>query len=133
MLKIHDGLRREALKLVRSACLTAVEEQPLLLSDNPLERPGDIFIVNWEIKTGSNKNKDIRIFSKHAIDLSFPLVDSNWMSNSNHIQQKIGSTEQLELSQIENKNEANQHWNTSRKEYAWKLTYNAAKMRRGEH
>ncbi len=92
MLKIHDGLRRETLKMVRSAGLTAVEEQPFLLSDNPLERPGDIFIVNWEIKTGSNKNKDLRIFSKHAIDLSFPLVDSNWMSNSHHLQQKIGST-----------------------------------------
>jgi hypothetical protein len=92
MLKIHDGLRRETLKMVRSAGLTAVEEQPSLLPDNPLERPGDIFIVNWEIKTGSNKNKDLRIFSKHAIDLSFPLVDSNWMSKSNHLQQKIGST-----------------------------------------
>jgi hypothetical protein len=92
MLKIHDGLRRETLKMVRSAGLTAVEEQQGLLQDNPLERPGDIFIINWEIKTGTNQNKDIRIFSKHAIDLSFPLVDSNWQSNSNHLQQKIGST-----------------------------------------
>jgi len=92
MLKIHDGLRRETLKMVRSAGLTAVEEQQGLLQDNPLERPGDIFIINWEIKTGTNQNKDIRIFSKHAIDLSFPLVDSNWQSNSNHLQQQIGST-----------------------------------------
>jgi hypothetical protein len=92
MLKIHDRLRRETLKMVRSAGLTAVEEQLGLLPDNPLERPGDIFIINWEIKTGTNKNKDIRIFSKHAIDLSFPLVDSNWQSNSNHLQQRIGST-----------------------------------------
>ena len=92
MLKIHDGLRREFLKMVRSAGLTAVEEQPGLLQDNPLERPGDIFIVNWEIKTGTNKNKDLRIFSKHAIDLSFPLVDSNWQSNSNLLQQKLGAT-----------------------------------------
>ena len=56
MLKIHDGLRRETLKMVRSAGLTAVEEQQGLLQDNPLERPGDIFIINWEIKTGTNQN-----------------------------------------------------------------------------
>jgi hypothetical protein len=92
MLKIHDGLRREALEMVRSAGLTAVEEQPGLLPDNPLERLGDIFIINWEIKKGTNKNKDIGIFSKHAIDLSFPLVDSNWQSNSHHLQQKLGTT-----------------------------------------
>jgi hypothetical protein len=76
MLKIHDDIRDVILQMVRSAGLTATAEQRGLLPDNTSERPADIFIINWEIKTGSTAQKDLRIFSKHAIDLSFPLVDS---------------------------------------------------------
>jgi hypothetical protein len=56
--------------------LTATAKQRVLLPDNTSERQADIFIINWEIKTGSTTQKDLRNFPKHAIDLSFPLVDS---------------------------------------------------------
>jgi len=77
MMKIHDDIRDITLQMVRNAGLTATAEPRGLLPDNTTERPADIFIINWEIKTGSAKQKDLKIFSKHAIDLSFPLVDSD--------------------------------------------------------
>jgi hypothetical protein len=61
-----------------------------LLPDNTTERSGDIFIVNWEIRTGSTKQKDLRIYSKHAIDLSFPLVDSHVSEQNKEIGNTVG-------------------------------------------
>jgi hypothetical protein len=87
MLQIHDDLRDVTLQMVRNAGLTATAEPRGLLPDNTSERPADIFIINWEIKTGSTKHKDLKIYSKHAIDLSFPLVDSE-----NDITKDIGNT-----------------------------------------
>ncbi len=95
MLKIHDDLRDVTLQMVRNAGLTATAEPRGLLPDIATERPADIFIVNWEIRTESIcthlyiKQKDLRIYSKHAIDLSFPLVDSDPKNEQN---KEIGNT-----------------------------------------
>jgi hypothetical protein len=88
MLKIHDDIRDVTLQMVRSAGLTATAEQQGLLPTS--ERPADIFIINWEIKTGSTTQKDLRIYSKHAIDLSFPLVDSNNSGSVKEICKTVG-------------------------------------------
>jgi hypothetical protein len=69
---------------------TATAEQRGLLPDNTSERPADIFNINWEIKTGSTIQKDHRIVSKHAIDLSFPLVDSNQFDSIKEIGNTVG-------------------------------------------
>ena len=90
MLKIHDDLRDVTLEMVRNAGLTATAEPRGLLPDNTTERPGDIFVVNWEIRTGSTKQKDLRIYSKHAIDLSFPLVDSHLGEQNKEIGKMVG-------------------------------------------
>jgi hypothetical protein len=85
MLKIHDDLR----DVIRNAGLTAIAEPRRLLPDNTTERPADIFIVHWEIRTGSIKEKDLlRIDSKHAINL-FPLADSD---TKNEPSKEIGNT-----------------------------------------
>jgi hypothetical protein len=90
MLKIHDDLRDVTLQIIRNAGLTATAEPRGLLPDNTTERPGDIFVVNWEIRTGSTKQKDLRIYSKHAIDLSFPLVDSHLGEQNKEIGKMVG-------------------------------------------
>ena len=90
MLKIHDDLRDVTLQMVRNAGLTATVEPRELLPDNTTERPADIFIVHWEIRTGSIKEKDLRIYSKHAIDLSFPLVDSDLSEQNKEIGNTVG-------------------------------------------
>jgi hypothetical protein len=90
MLKIHDDLRDVTLEMVRNAGLTATAEARGLLPNNTTERPADIFIVNWEIRTGSIKQKDLRICSKHAIDLSFPLVDSDLSEQNKEIGNTVG-------------------------------------------
>ena len=88
MMKIHDDIRDITLQMVRNAGLTATAEPRGLLPDNTTDRPADIFIINWEIKTGNAKQKDLKIFSKHAIDLSFPLVDRD----KHDAMQDIGNT-----------------------------------------
>ena len=90
MLKLHDDIRDVTLQMVRSAGLTATAEPRGLLPDNTSERPADIFIINWEIKTGSQTQKDLKIFSKHAIDLSFPLVDNYPNGCTKDICNKVG-------------------------------------------
>jgi hypothetical protein len=90
MMKLHDDIRDVTLQMVRNAGLTATAEQRGLLPDNNSERPADIFIINWEIKTGCKTQKDLRIFSKHAIDLSFPLVDSYTNGCTKDICNKVG-------------------------------------------
>ena len=80
VMRIHDTMRDTMLNMVTSAGLTAYREPMNLLRDSDLERPADIFITNWRIE-------GIHL-QRHAIDCSFPLVDSAWIHLSKAEQEK---------------------------------------------
>ena len=77
MMRVHDTMRDTCITMMRSAGLTVFREPQGLLQDNNTDRPADAYIKNWPI--------DISKYTDHAIDFSFPLVDSIGMeSKSKH-------------------------------------------------
>jgi hypothetical protein len=66
----HDKMRDELLSMCRSAGVPTIKEPTNLLPDEPLTRPGDLFIPCWTINDS--------VFTKHAIDFTAPSVDSAW-------------------------------------------------------
>ena len=70
MLRLHDSMRDNLLNMCRSAGLHATREPRHLLRDSEFDRPADILIQNWSIEGFKQR--------KHAVDCSFPMVDSNW-------------------------------------------------------
>ena len=68
MMRIHDTLRETSIDMFRSAGLHVLREPANLLRDSDNERPADVYIKNWSINKSPYRN--------HAIDLSFPLVES---------------------------------------------------------
>ncbi len=66
----HDKMRDELLLMCRSAGIPTMKEPTNLLPDEPLTRPGDLFIPCWTINDS--------VFSKHAIDFTAPSVDASW-------------------------------------------------------
>ena len=70
--------------MCKSAGSTAVREPQGHLRDNSLHRPADIFVWDWKIE-GIQE-------SKHAIDFTSPLIDSNWYDISQANRLKRAST-----------------------------------------
>jgi hypothetical protein len=79
MARIHDTLRDILFMMCKAAGLTVVKEPLGLLGDNADEKPGDIYITGWNIK-GCQQ-------TSHAIDCTFPLVDSDFKHLS--VEQKL--------------------------------------------
>jgi len=84
IMRIHDLMRDEIVKMCKAAGLTAVREPAGLLRDNSQERPADIFIWDWKVE-GVRE-------SKFAIDFTCPLIDSNWGNLSQAVRSKRAST-----------------------------------------
>ena len=77
LMRVHDTMRDTCITMMRSAGLTVLREPQGLLQDNNTDRPADAFIKNWPI--------EISKYTDHAIDFSFPLVDSTGIeSTSKH-------------------------------------------------
>ena len=77
VMRVHDTMRDTCITMMRSAGLTVSREPQGLLQDNNTDRPADAYIKNWPI--------EISKYTDHAIDFSFPLVDSIGMeSKSKH-------------------------------------------------
>jgi hypothetical protein len=74
MLRLHDCMRDTLIQMCQSAGLHTTREPRQLLRDSEHDRPADLYIQNWSIE-------GMR-FRKHAVDLTFPLVDSRWESLS---------------------------------------------------
>ena len=60
--------------MCRSAGIPTLREPQNLLPDDPLLRPGDIFIPHWTI--------DGQVHSRHAIDFTAPSIDRSWKTAS---------------------------------------------------
>ena len=77
LMRVHDTMRDTCITMMRSAGLTVLREPQGLLQDNNTDRPADAYIKNWPI--------EISKYTDHAIDFSFPLVDSTGIeSTSKH-------------------------------------------------
>ncbi len=68
--QFHNKMRDELILFCRSAGLPTVKEPENLIPEDPLLRPGDLYIPHWTI--------DGQIHSRHAIDFTAPSIDSAW-------------------------------------------------------
>ena len=83
-LKIHDSLRDLGIEMLRSAGLVVQREPMGLLPDALEDRPADALVRNWD--------PPISKFRDHAIDFTFPLVDSKFSHLSAQEQARRQST-----------------------------------------
>jgi hypothetical protein len=70
----HNKIRDELFLMCRSAGIPTIKEPLHLLPDEPLLRPGDLYIPCWSTN-GST-------MTKHAIDFTAPSVDCRWDRSS---------------------------------------------------
>jgi hypothetical protein len=72
--QFHNKMREEIILMCRAAGIPTLREPQNLLPDDPLLRPGDIYIPHWTI--------DGKVHSRHAIDFTAPSIDRSWETAS---------------------------------------------------